>query len=47
MGVMCSNRVAIMISNDRKDICFVFSNCIFVLFIEGNIVSDVEYVSCK
>ena len=45
---MGSNRVAIMMSNDRKVICFVCSNCCtFVLFNEGNIVSDVDYVSCK
>ena len=37
------------ISNDRKFICFVCLNChfIFKLFIEGNIVSNMEYVSRK
>lgn len=31
----------------RKVICFVVENChfIFILFVEGNIVSAVEYVS--
>ena len=39
MGIMGSNRVAIMIGNDRKVICFVCSNClVFVLFNEGKIV---------
>lgn len=47
IGVSGSSIVDITIIVGRRIICFVVENChfIFMLFVEGNIVSAVEYVS--
>lgn len=44
IGVKGKRSVDIVISIGRRIVCFVFSNChfIFMLFVDGNIVSDVE-----
>lgn len=47
IGVSGSNMVDSTVIVGRRVIRFVFGNChfIFILFVEGNIVSAVEYVS--
>lgn len=42
-----SSIVEIIISRGNRAVLFVFSNChfIFMLFVEGNMVSAVAYVS--
>ena len=47
MRVKGSNSVDIMVGNDRKDIYFVCVTYFIFMFIEGNIVSDVENDSHK
>lgn len=44
IGVSGRSNVDIMVSVGRKIIRFEFSNChfIFMLFVDGNIVSEVE-----
>lgn len=46
-GANGSVSVEIVISGAMRGICFVFSNCHFILllFVVGNIVREVEYVS--
>ena len=45
-GVKGKSFVDITVMFGRKIIYFVESNCHFMLFMEGNMVSAVEYVSC-
>ena len=45
-GIKGKSFVDITIIFGRKIICFMESNCHFMLFMEGNMVSAVEYVSC-
>ena len=47
IGVSGSSIVDSTVIVGRRTVCFVVENChfIFILFVEGNIVSAVEYVS--
>lgn len=47
IGVSGSSMVDSTVIVGKKIVCFVVENChfIFILFVEGNIVSAVEYVS--
>lgn len=47
IGVSGRSRVDITVIVGSRVICFILENChfIFILFVEGNIVSAVEYVS--
>lgn len=47
IGVSGSSMVDSTVIVGKKIVCFVVENChfIFILFVEGNIVSAVEYMS--